>query len=45
MNTRRETTFLGIEVLPGFPMGFWANLASPFRWRRLVVESGAAPRA
>jgi sterol desaturase/sphingolipid hydroxylase (fatty acid hydroxylase superfamily) len=35
---------IGIERLPGFPMGFWANVASPFRWRRLVAESGAAPR-
>lgn len=30
---------IGIEALPGFPMGFWANLASPFRWRRIVAES------
>lgn len=33
---------IGIEALPRFPMGFWANLASPFRWRRLVSESGPA---
>lgn len=30
---------IGIDDLPGFPMGFWANLASPFRWRRLVAEA------
>jgi sterol desaturase/sphingolipid hydroxylase (fatty acid hydroxylase superfamily) len=31
---------IGIEALPRFPMGFWANLASPFRWRGLVAEAG-----
>jgi len=36
---------IGIEALPGFPMGFWANLASPFRWRGLVAEASAAPTA
>jgi sterol desaturase/sphingolipid hydroxylase (fatty acid hydroxylase superfamily) len=30
---------IGIEALPGFPMGFWANLAAPFRWRKLAAES------
>ena len=32
---------IGMESLPGFPMGFWANLASPFRWQRVVAESRA----
>ena len=35
---------IGIEDLPGFPMGFWANLASPFRWQRLSEEA-ADPEA
>jgi sterol desaturase/sphingolipid hydroxylase (fatty acid hydroxylase superfamily) len=30
---------IGIAALPRFPMGFWANLGSPFRWRRLVAEA------
>jgi len=32
---------IGIEGLPRFPMGFWANLASPLRWRRLVAEASS----
>ncbi|MEE9608665.1 MAG: sterol desaturase family protein [Myxococcota bacterium] len=32
---------IGIGALPAFPMGFWANLASPFRWRKLAAESSA----
>jgi sterol desaturase/sphingolipid hydroxylase (fatty acid hydroxylase superfamily) len=31
---------IGIEALPRFPMGFWANLAAPFRWRGLVAAAG-----
>jgi len=30
---------IGIDDLPGFPMGFLANLAAPFRWKRLVAEA------
>ena len=30
---REPPETIGIEALPRFPMGFWANLASPFRWR------------
>jgi sterol desaturase/sphingolipid hydroxylase (fatty acid hydroxylase superfamily) len=30
---------IGMEALPEFPMGFWANLASPFRWQKVVSES------
>lgn len=33
---------IGIESLPRFPMGWWANLAAPFRWRRVVAESSAS---
>ncbi len=34
---------IGIQALPAFPMGFRANLASPFRWGKLVAESGEKP--
>jgi sterol desaturase/sphingolipid hydroxylase (fatty acid hydroxylase superfamily) len=37
---REPPEAIGIEALPAFPMGFWANLAAPFRWRRLVATSG-----
>jgi sterol desaturase/sphingolipid hydroxylase (fatty acid hydroxylase superfamily) len=30
---------IGIATLPNFPMGFWANLASPFRWRWVVEQA------
>jgi sterol desaturase/sphingolipid hydroxylase (fatty acid hydroxylase superfamily) len=30
---------IGMEALPGFPMGFWANMASPFNWSRLVARA------
>ena len=30
---------IGIEALPAFPMGYWANLASPFRSQSVVSES------
>jgi len=33
---------IGIAALPAFPSGFWANLASPFRWKKLVEESSGA---
>jgi len=37
---------IGMESLPQFPMGFWANLTAPFRWKSVVAESsGAAPSA
>jgi sterol desaturase/sphingolipid hydroxylase (fatty acid hydroxylase superfamily) len=32
---------IGMESLPKFPMGYWANLAAPFRWERVVSESSA----
>lgn len=35
---------IGIDALPAFPMGWWANLAAPFRWSRVVEESsGTGP--
>jgi sterol desaturase/sphingolipid hydroxylase (fatty acid hydroxylase superfamily) len=34
---------IGIEALPDFPMGLWANLAAPFRWPRVEAES--SPRS
>jgi sterol desaturase/sphingolipid hydroxylase (fatty acid hydroxylase superfamily) len=30
---------IGMEALPRFPMGFWKNLAAPFRWKMTVRES------
>ncbi len=33
---------IGIATLPNFPMGFWANLASPFRWRWLTEQATGA---
>jgi len=30
---------IGMEALPDFPAGFWANLAAPFRWRKVVEAS------
>ncbi len=38
---REAPEAIGIESQPNFPMGFWANLAAPFRWRRVVEESAA----
>lgn len=35
---------IGIEALPDFPMGLWANLAAPFRWRRVEAESSGGGR-
>ena len=36
------TDAIGIEDLPRFPKGLWANLLVPFRWARVVRESRAA---
>jgi sterol desaturase/sphingolipid hydroxylase (fatty acid hydroxylase superfamily) len=38
---REPPEAIGIEALPAFPMGFWANLAAPFRWRQVL--GAAAP--
>jgi sterol desaturase/sphingolipid hydroxylase (fatty acid hydroxylase superfamily) len=34
---------IGIADLPNFPMTWWAQIAAPFRWRRVKRESGARP--
>jgi sterol desaturase/sphingolipid hydroxylase (fatty acid hydroxylase superfamily) len=39
---REPPADIGIPDMPAFPMTYWAHLASPFRWRRIVAESGAA---
>jgi sterol desaturase/sphingolipid hydroxylase (fatty acid hydroxylase superfamily) len=36
---REPPEAIGMEALPAFPMGFWANLASPFRWSSVVEEA------
>lgn len=36
---------IGIEALPAFPMGFWANLVVPFRWARVEAEARAVSRS
>jgi sterol desaturase/sphingolipid hydroxylase (fatty acid hydroxylase superfamily) len=36
---------IGMETLPDFPTGFWANLAAPFRWRKVVAEASGVPPA
>ena len=40
---REPPEAIGIDALPRFPMGFWANLASPFRWSQLVTEASVGP--
>ncbi|MDJ0848416.1 MAG: sterol desaturase family protein [Myxococcota bacterium] len=40
---REPPETIGIESQPNFPMGFWANLVAPFRWRKVVAESRPAP--
>jgi sterol desaturase/sphingolipid hydroxylase (fatty acid hydroxylase superfamily) len=42
---REPPEAIGIESLPRFPSGYWSNLAAPFRWRRLELESGPQPDA
>jgi len=36
---REPSEEIGIAELPDFPMGYWANLASPFRWRAVREAS------
>ena len=38
---REPPTEIGIEALPNFPGGYWAHLASPFRWK--ATEEVARP--
>jgi sterol desaturase/sphingolipid hydroxylase (fatty acid hydroxylase superfamily) len=35
---------IGLTDLPAFPMGYWAQLAAPFTWRRIQRESASAVR-
>jgi len=37
----REVEALGIDGLDAFPPGYFAQLAAPFRWRRIERESAA----
>jgi sterol desaturase/sphingolipid hydroxylase (fatty acid hydroxylase superfamily) len=39
---REAPTRVGIDGLEGFPRGFWAQWASPFRWKRIERESTEA---
>jgi len=36
---REPPTEIGIEALPGFPGGYWAQLCSPFRWKQIEQEA------
>ena len=36
----RDVDRIGIDGLAGFPRGFWAQLAAPFRWREIERASG-----
>jgi hypothetical protein len=39
----REVGSIGIDGLDAFPRGFFAQLASPFRWRAIVRASARQP--
>ena len=41
-NDREPPEQIGIPDLPAFPMTFWAQMASPFTWRRIQEASRAA---
>jgi sterol desaturase/sphingolipid hydroxylase (fatty acid hydroxylase superfamily) len=36
---REPSADIGIADLPSFPMGYWGQLLSPFRWRAIVTDS------
>ena len=36
---RQPPETIGIETLPTFPMGWWAQVLSPLRWKRIQAES------
>jgi sterol desaturase/sphingolipid hydroxylase (fatty acid hydroxylase superfamily) len=36
---------IGLAGLPGFPMDYWGQLASPFRWRSITQGPARAPIA
>lgn len=38
---REPPTEIGIDALPNFPRGYWAHLASPFRWKETEKASAA----
>ena len=38
---RQPPSDIGIAGLPSFPMDYWGQLTSPFRWSRIVEESAA----
>ena len=38
---REPPTEIGIAGLPSFPMDYWGQLVSPFRWRKIREESAA----
>jgi sterol desaturase/sphingolipid hydroxylase (fatty acid hydroxylase superfamily) len=42
---REPPADIGIADLDAFPMTWWAQMLSPFRWSRIKAESGGAPRA
>ena len=38
---REPPETIGIPDLEAFPMTWWAQITSPFRWERIKVESAA----
>lgn len=40
---RRVVTDVALEEMPGFPNGYFAQLAAPFRWKRMRREAAQAP--
>jgi len=38
---RNPPTEIGIEDLPRFPTGYWAQILSPFRWKEVEVSARA----
>ncbi|MBT8451982.1 MAG: sterol desaturase family protein [Deltaproteobacteria bacterium] len=36
---RQPPTEIGIESLPNFPGGYWAQLLSPFRWKKIEASA------
>jgi sterol desaturase/sphingolipid hydroxylase (fatty acid hydroxylase superfamily) len=41
---REPPEAIGMESLPRFPTGYWANLAAPFRWREVERASRVSER-
>jgi len=40
---RLPPTDIGLAEMPNFPQGFWAQLASPFTWRRIQAGEAQLP--